>query len=112
MHKMLSQQLARNAGTIDWGHLNAEKVNLDPQSSGYEILGAEVEDFANLQPASSLPPPPSKGLKKQQKLQQQGMVVVLGCMLLSRVRLQMNADYDDVKINSSFPEYEAFEKLF
>ena len=65
-----------NAGTIDWGHLNAEKVNLDPQSSGYEILGAEAEDIRNEQPAVQpglLPPPPTQGLKKQQKLQQKGM---------------------------------------
>ena len=90
LNEILQKYPICNAGTIDWGHLNAEKVNLDPQSSGYEILGAEVEDFASLQPATqpgSLPPPPSKGLKKQQKLQQQGMVVVLACMLPRRVRL-------------------------
>lgn len=62
------------AGTIDWGHLTADKVNLDPKYTEYELLGADAEDIGigNEQQmgANDLPPPPKKGLKKQQKKQQ------------------------------------------
>ena len=32
-----------DAGTIDWGYLNADKVNMDPKYSAYELVGAEGE---------------------------------------------------------------------
>jgi len=63
------------AGTVDWGHLNADRVNMDPKYAQYDLVGATAEEVApprDAYGAGNLPPPPSAGLKKQQKLQKTG----------------------------------------
>lgn len=32
-----------SAGVVDWGYLNADKVNMDPKYTDYELLGEEAE---------------------------------------------------------------------
>jgi len=64
-----------HVGNIDWGYLNADKINMDPKYAQYDLVDAGAEEVhppSNDYGANNLPPPPKTGLRKQQKLQKPG----------------------------------------
>ena len=88
---MIAHSLTRdNAGTVDWGHLNADRVNMDPKYAQYDLVDAGAEE-AGPPPGSAvnLPPPPSAGLKKQQKLQKAGQDPLLVAYTFTQSALQL-----------------------